>query len=257
MNIERSLSRKATDSGGFVTQKSLAPGTGAPLPSAGLSTQKSLAPGTGTLLPSAKSLGPNSGKKLDQVGHVEPIPVTDEKPVEKVASFNINDVITLSRPDRTLTQRRQAAMYFAHISTDPVLQQKIVDMKRNYGIEPLISLLQSNDAVCQRFTALAIGNIASNSYCRIKLVEGNCLKELFTVSVTDEFEISARRYSVFAIGNIAASNNTHESFIEYIPIIIDLLDNADIELCRYTTQILQNLAANVPMLVHLIKGGMV
>jgi hypothetical protein len=53
-------------------------------------------------------------------------------------------------------------MYFAHLSTDPSVQVKLVDLKRNYGLEPLVALLQSNDGVCQRFTALAIGNMASN-----------------------------------------------------------------------------------------------
>jgi len=173
------------------------------------------------------------------------------------ASFNINDIIVLSRPDRTLNQRRQAAMYFAYLSTDPAIQAKIVDLKRNYGIEPLMSLLQSNDTVCTRFTALAVGNIASNVYCRTKLVEAGMLKELLSIAVTESCDLAARRYSTFAVGNLAASVATHQAFVEMIPVIIELVDAPDPDIQRYATLVLQNLATDEAMIVPLLRAGMI
>jgi hypothetical protein len=161
------------------------------------------------------------------------------------------------RPDRTLNQRRQSAMYFAYLSTDPSIQAKIVDLKRNYGIEPLMSLLQSNDTVCTRFTALAVGNIASNVYCRTKLVEAGMLKELLSISVTDSCDLAARRYATFAVGNLAASVATHQAFVEMIPVVIELVDALDPDVQRYATLVLQNLATDEAMIVPLLRAGMI
>jgi hypothetical protein len=148
-------------------------------------------------------------------------------------------------------------MYFAHLSTDPAVQVKLVDLKRNYGLEPLVSLLQSNDGVCQRFCALAIGNMASNEYCRQKMVDAGLLRELMTVAVTVAFDPAARRYSTFAVGNLAASVSTHPSFVELVPAIIELVDSPDAEIQRYATLILQNLAADPKMVTTLLRSGMV
>ena len=69
---------------------------------------------------------------------------------------------------------------------------------------------RSTDPEAQRFSSLAIGNMASTEENRIPMVEEAALAPLVTYLRNPEADIIARQYCAMAVGNLASEKENHD-----------------------------------------------
>ena len=88
-------------------------------------------------------------------------------------------------------------------------------MVQKGGCKSLIQLLErSADQECQRFSALALGNIASCAENRIPIVEEGVLRPLINYVRNEDGDVIGRQYAALALGNLASDPENHEEIVK-------------------------------------------
>eukprot|EP00485_Elphidium_margaritaceum_P005813 CAMPEP_0202692194 /NCGR_PEP_ID=MMETSP1385-20130828/6636_1 /ASSEMBLY_ACC=CAM_ASM_000861 /TAXON_ID=933848 /ORGANISM="Elphidium margaritaceum" /LENGTH=146 /DNA_ID=CAMNT_0049347685 /DNA_START=37 /DNA_END=474 /DNA_ORIENTATION=+ len=95
-----------------------------------------------------------TAKKNDLLGIVGQQQSLSTNEDETTLVVPIKNLVTFAGRGRDIKERRQSAFGFAHFSMEQSTQQQITEFENDYGIDALLSLLQSDDAVCRRYSAL-------------------------------------------------------------------------------------------------------
>ena len=138
----------------------------------------------------------------------------------------------------------QVAFGLADLSTHEELHERIV---KKGGCKSLIQLLtKSSDNEAQRFSALALANVASAVFNRISMVQDDVLQHLIAYITNEDSDFMGRQYCAMALGNLAAEPENHEDIVklEGITSLVGLLKSEEVEASRYAAFALSNLAAN-------------
>jgi len=174
-----------------------------------------------------------------------------EEPEDAQLVVPVRDLVNFAGKGRVLKERRQSAFGFAHFSTEEETQKQIVQFKNNYGIDALLSLLDFEDVICQRYAALALGNIVSNETLAGPLIEFGVLEAMLPLAVADETDLETKRYCILAVANMAADPSTHPVILQSLISIILLLDSEDEEIQKCGSLTIQNMAANKDIIAKL------
>jgi len=121
----------------------------------------------------------------------------------------------------------------------------------------LIQLLtKSSDAEAQRFSALALANIASAVFNRITMVQDDVLQNVISYITNEDSDLIGRQYCAMCLGNLAAEPENHEDLVklEGISALVALLKTEDVESGRYSAFALSNIAANANHRQQIVDG---
>lgn len=167
----------------------------------------------------------------------------------------ITPCASVMRSRQNLSQRESGRLS-ANISgsTDQLAANVIVDD----GVHSLLmSFLLSKDLACQKIGSIGIGNLCSNDCHRELLMHCGVLEPLISLTRSEKSEIEARRFSMLAIANLAASFANHNEFVSQgaIPMLVSFTNSDDIYLKDYAAFALAELSRNANMTAMLADEG--
>jgi hypothetical protein len=164
-------------------------------------------------------------------------------------------LIAKGRRVRRPREQKEVAFGLADLSTHEELHERIV---KKGGCKSLIQLLmKSSDQEAQRFSALALANIASAVFNRIAMVQDDVLQNIIAYITNEDSDLIGRQYCAMALGNLAAEPENHEDImkLEGVTALIALLKTEDVESGRYAAFALSNIAANANHRAQIVSEG--
>jgi len=121
----------------------------------------------------------------------------------------------------------------------------------------LMSFLLSKDSACQKIGSIGIGNLCANDFHREVLMKVGVLEPLMSLTRSEKSNIEARRFSMLAIANLAASFANHDGFVSQgtIPMLVSFTNSNDVYLKDYAAFALAELSRNANMTEILADEG--
>lgn len=152
--------------------------------------------------------------------------------------------------------QRESGRLSANISgsSDQLASNIIVDD----GVHLLLmSFLLSKDSVCQKIGSVGIGNLCTNDCHRVALMNAGVLEPLISLTRSEKSNIEARRFSMLAIANLAASFANHGGFVLQgtIPMLVSFTNSDDDYLKDYAAFALAELSQNANVIEMLADEG--
>ena len=167
----------------------------------------------------------------------------------------LETLIARGRRVRRPKDQREVAFGLADLSTH---QELHIRMVTKGGVKSLVSLLErSSDQEAQRFSALALANMASTPENRIPITEEGVFVPLINYVNDEDGDIIGRQYSAMALGNLCSEPENHEEAVklECIAALVSLLKSEDVNGGRYAAFALSNLASNANHRAQIVEEG--
>ena len=124
----------------------------------------------------------------------------------------LESLIARGRRVRRPREQREVAFGLADLSTHTEVHVRLV---QKGGVKSLLKLLEkSPDQEAQRFSALALGNVASTAENRVPMVDEGALRPLIAYIRNEDGDVIGRQYSALALGNIASEIENHEEIVK-------------------------------------------
>ena len=109
-------------------------------------------------------------------------------------------------------EQREVAFGLADLSTKPDMHVRMVDKG---GVRALIRILErSPDLEAQRFSALALGNVASTHENKAPLVDEGLMRPLLEYTAAEQGDIIAKQYCCLYLGNLLSEPENHDEFVK-------------------------------------------
>ena len=123
-------------------------------------------------------------------------------------------------------EQREVALGLADLSTKPEMHVRMVEKG---GVRALIRIMErSHDPEAQRFSALALSNVASTHETKNPLVDEGLMRPLLEYTSAEEGDRIAKQHCCLCLGNLLSEPENHDEFVklEGLKVLVEQLKHA-------------------------------
>ena len=144
--------------------------------------------------------------------------------------------------------QREGGRLLAQLCTsdDTSIIEEIIE---NNSFKFLVSLLLSQDMICQKIAAFGLGNLSNHSAHRVELCQTGILGPLCTMVQSIKVDADTRGFCLLALANLAKSRENCGAFVEMgtIPILVSMCIDEDEKVRRNASYAVTMLASHPEM----------